>query len=170
MRPGLWAVLETFTTREPAVARIRGSSRPESAKWPRWLVPSCISKPSAVLRRGIAITPALFTRMSIRSWRAENCLAKSRTEARLARSRGASSVEAAGCSLRSSSAACCPRFGSRHASTTCAPAAASDLTASSPMPLLAPVTTIVRPVWSGMSLAVQGMAGSLRLSVRARTV
>ena len=40
------------------------SSRPVRAKWPRWLVPSCISKPSAVLRYGSAITPALLSRTS----------------------------------------------------------------------------------------------------------
>ena len=34
------------------------------AKWPRWLVPNCISKPSAVRRRGRAITPALLTSTS----------------------------------------------------------------------------------------------------------
>ena len=37
----------------------------------------------------------------------------------------------------------------RTARITCAPAAASRSAASRPVPLLAPVTTTVRPVWSG---------------------
>ena len=44
-----------------AAARSLSSSRPVSAKWPRWLVPSWSSKPSAVSRRGGAMTPALLT-------------------------------------------------------------------------------------------------------------
>ena len=44
--------LLTVTTRDPGVASRAASSSPVSAKWPRWLVPSCISKPSAVSRRG----------------------------------------------------------------------------------------------------------------------
>ncbi len=47
----------------------------------------------------------------------------------------------------------------RQASTTGAPRPASARAVASPSPLLAPVTTTVRPVWSGMSAAVQfGMA------------
>ncbi|GGM11256.1 hypothetical protein GCM10011594_34030 [Nakamurella endophytica] len=40
---------------------------------------------------------------------------------------------------------------SRTASTTRAPLAANSRAVTRPMPLLAPVTTTVRPVWSGMS-------------------
>ena len=48
---------------EPAWAS--AGSRPRvRAMWPRWLVPSCISNPSAVSRRGMAITPALLTSRS----------------------------------------------------------------------------------------------------------
>ena len=39
---------------------MRGSSRLVSAKWPRWLVPICISNPSAVRCSGTFITPALL--------------------------------------------------------------------------------------------------------------
>lgn len=48
-----------------------------------------------------------------------------------------------------------PRLSSRHASSTRAPRRASSRAVTSPIPLLAPVTTAVRPLWSGMSLAFQ---------------
>ena len=49
----------------------------------------------------------------------------------------------------------------RHAITTCAPFAARAWADRRPNPLLAPVTTIVVPVWSGMSFAVHlAMPGS----------
>ena len=35
----------------------------KSRKWARWLVPNCVSKPSAVLPSGVAMTPALFMRI-----------------------------------------------------------------------------------------------------------
>ena len=44
-----WPVLLTVTTREPATGNTRSSSRPVKAKWPRWLVPNCSSKPSLVV-------------------------------------------------------------------------------------------------------------------------
>src|SRR5829696_4298380 len=43
------------------------SSRPVSAKWPRWFVPIWVSKPSLVRASGTAITPALLIRASIGS-------------------------------------------------------------------------------------------------------
>ena len=43
------AELLTVTTREPSTGSRLSSSRPVSAKWPRWLVPNCSSKPSLVL-------------------------------------------------------------------------------------------------------------------------
>lgn len=61
------AVLETVTTRAAGVSRSVGSSSPVSAKWPRWFVPNCVSKPSAVVPYGSAITPALLTSRSRRS-------------------------------------------------------------------------------------------------------
>ncbi|CPB67500.1 Uncharacterised protein [Mycobacterium tuberculosis] len=51
-------------------------------------------------------------------------------------------------------AACLPLSRLRTASTTCAPWAASAAAVSNPSPVLAPVMTAVRPVWSGMSAAV----------------
>jgi hypothetical protein len=42
----------------------------------------------------------------------------------------------------------------RTASTTCAPLAASAAAVSKPRPVLEPVTTAMRPVWSGMSVVV----------------
>src|SRR5438105_787136 len=50
---------DTVTTREACARRRSGSSRPVSAKWPRWFVPNCISKPCLVCWWGMAITPAL---------------------------------------------------------------------------------------------------------------
>ncbi len=48
MRPMRCALLDTVTTRAAPSA---GSSSPVSAKWPRWLVASCSSCPSALTRR-----------------------------------------------------------------------------------------------------------------------
>ena len=57
-------------TRLPGTACNRGSRRPVSAKWPRWLVPNCNSKPSAVSWRwGGFNTPALLIKRSSRLWR-----------------------------------------------------------------------------------------------------
>ena len=54
----------------------------------------------------------------------------------------------------------------RQASSTWAPLAASASADRRPRPLFAPVTTMVMPVWSGMSSAVQGMAGIVGTAVR----
>lgn len=77
---------------------------------PRWLVPNCISNPSLVAcRSGMAITPALFTRMSSRSEEEAYRLAKDPTLSRDARSnaiaptckrKGKSGGETATCNLR----------------------------------------------------------------------
>ena len=48
----------------------------------------------------------------------------------------------------------------RTARITRAPLPASSRAAERPMPLLAPVMTYVRPVWSGMSVAVQWLMRS----------
>ncbi|SLJ05543.1 Uncharacterised protein [Mycobacteroides abscessus subsp. abscessus] len=80
-------------------------------------MPICISKPSAVVRCGTAITPALLISTSTRSVPA----AKARTEARSA-------------------------MRLRQANTTSAPARASARAATAPSPLLAPVTMNVRPL------------------------
>ncbi len=42
-------MLATVTTRDPSTGSRLSSSRPVSAKWPRWLVPNCSSKPSLVV-------------------------------------------------------------------------------------------------------------------------
>ena len=62
----------TVTMRERSVVTMRSSSRPVRAKWPRWLVAICSSKPSAVWRYGVPMTPALLTRRSSRAWLARN--------------------------------------------------------------------------------------------------
>ena len=131
MRPSRCPPLETVTTR----SLIRSSSRPVSAKCPRWLVPICSSKPSLVRRNGVAITPALLTSTAI-----SRPAANSRTEARSAKSRRSTSVLPG-----IPAAARSPLPMSRQASTTCAPARASSVAVTAPNPLFAPVTTIVRP-------------------------
>ena len=75
--------------------------------------------------------------------------ANARTEERSARSSVRTSV-----SPGIEAAASRPRRSSRTASTTRAPARPSSRAAASPMPLLAPVTTTVRPACEGRSLGV----------------
>jgi hypothetical protein len=114
-------------------------------------VPNCSSKPSAVRVSGGIITPALL----ISRWMSPSQpAAKARTESRLARSSGRTSVAPG-----MAAAAASPLATSRTASTTPAPALASAAAAARPMPLLAPVTITVRPDRSGMSdLVKAGMA------------
>ena len=50
-----------------AVSLILDKSRFVRRKCPKWLVPICISNPSLVLLSFLLATPALFTRMSMRS-------------------------------------------------------------------------------------------------------
>ena len=85
------------------------------------------------------------------------CLAAARTDACEARSSATSSSEASGALARISSTAAAAFSWLRTAITTCAPFAASCRAVSSPSPPLAPVTTAVRPCWSGMSAALQLM-------------
>jgi hypothetical protein len=136
------------------VPSIRPSSSPVRAKWPRWLVASVRSNPSSVTSRGIAITPALLISRSRLGQAARICPAASRTEASDARSRCTTSTlaPAAADRIRSAARSVLPR--SRPASTTAAPCPASTSAVSSPRPPLAPVTTAVRPDWSGTSAAV----------------
>src|ERR1035437_9913050 len=82
MRPISAAGLLTVTTLAPGRASRLSSSNPVRAKWPRWLVPNCISKPSAVSLRGMAITPALLTRMSRPSCSVEKSVANFPADAR----------------------------------------------------------------------------------------
>ncbi len=104
-------------------------------------MPNCSSKPSAVRLSGGTITPALLISRSISPSQPE---AKSRTEARLARSSWRTSV-----SPGIASAAARPFSIERTPSTTRAPAPAIAEAAARPMPLFAPVTIAVRPVRSG---------------------
>ena len=117
-----------------------------SAKWPRWFVPICISKPSAVCACGMFITPALLISTSMSS------VGPVREGADR---REVGQVEPAdlGVALDLGGGALALRV-SRTARTTWAPAAPSARAASKPMPLLAPVMTKVRPVWSGRSATV----------------
>jgi hypothetical protein len=130
-----------------------------SAKWPRWFTASCISNPSSVRRSGMAITPALLTRMSILGWPAAIWAAASRTERWDARSSDCSSSDASGTSSWIDFRAASALPWSRAAITTWPPLRASSLATSSPRPPLAPVTTATRPDWSGMSAAVQAIPG-----------
>src|SRR5215207_3761652 len=126
-----------------------GSSRLVSAKWPRWLVPICNSKPSAVRLSGVLITPALL----INTLSSPGQLsAKARTEARSARSSWRTSQ-----SPEMDSAAAAPLARSRTASTTRAPASASSRAVGSPIPLLAPVTMMVRPCCDGRPAEVHSV-------------
>ena len=59
-------MLLTVTTRDPSTGSRLSSSSPVSAKWPRWLVPNCSSKPSVVVCFGGYITPALLISRSMR--------------------------------------------------------------------------------------------------------
>ena len=100
--------------------------------------------------------PALLTRMSIWLWLSEMVSAASRIEACDPRSRDTTSREASGLpdSIDSLAVAALSRL--RAAITTWAPAPARARAVSRPRPLLAPVTTAMRPVKSGMLLVVHG--------------
>ena len=119
-------------------------------------MPNCSSKPSAVRLSGGIITPALLISRSMSPCQAA---AKARTESRLARSSGRTSVVPA-----MVAAAASPLAWSRTASTTVAPALASAAAAAWPMPLLAPVMITVLPARSGMWSVVKGAIGSAVLS------
>ena len=115
-------------------------------------MPSCISKPSAVVRFGMAMMPALLMSRS-RPWglAVDQLWANARTELRSARSRVARSTLAAGVVARILSAATWPFTRSRTAMVTFAPLAASASVVQNPRPELAPVTMTVWPVRSGKS-------------------
>ncbi len=120
------------------------------AKCPRWLVPNWSSKPSAVVRFGVYITPALLISRSMRGWAARSSAAAERTESREVRSRAWTVT-----SPEMRAAARPPFSGSRTARTTLAPRSASIRAVSKPSPVLAPVTTATLPCWSGMCCSVQ---------------
>jgi hypothetical protein len=116
-----------------------------SKKWPMWLVPNCISKPSSVFNAGVAITPALFTNAWRGSWRSLKSLTKARTDENDAKSNGMVSTSVLPVLSRMRSAAASALLAVRQASITCAPCLANTRAASKPTPVLAPVTTTVRP-------------------------
>src|SRR4029079_3688260 len=135
---------DTVTTRSPTL----GSSRLVSAKWPRWLVPIWLSKPSTVCAYGTAMMPALLISKSTPSTPS----AKARTDARSCRSslRTSTSPVMVAAAL---SALCVLRT----AKFVWAPTRASSRAVTSPRPLLAPVMITVRPENEGRSAAVQSV-------------
>mmetsp|Transcript_144352 Transcript_144352/g.251727 ORF Transcript_144352/g.251727 Transcript_144352/m.251727 type:complete len:237 (+) Transcript_144352:199-909(+) len=77
------------TTLPPLAASTWGRSRLASRKWPKWLVPTVTSKPSAVRSTSLAPeywTPALSANTSSGMPKLWNSAAQARTEARDARS------------------------------------------------------------------------------------
>src|ERR1700722_13093770 len=118
-----------------------------STKWPRWFVPNCVSNPSAVWPKGVAITPALAIATSKNCPFASSSSAHSRTFLRLARSSATSSKlpPAVAASLLTCAVAASAFFKSRAAPTTFAPRAASDRAVSTPRPAETPVTRIRLP-------------------------
>ena len=119
---------DSVTTRSP----IRGNSRLVSAKWPRWLVPICSSKPSVVrpLGRGHdagVVDQHVEVAVPVRRERAH------RGEVGSGRAGAPRSCPV------TVAAAASPLARSRTASTTWAPAAPSALASARPRPLLAPV-------------------------------
>src|SRR5439155_8328244 len=100
------------------------------------------------------MTPALLISRSRFWWSLANHSAKPRAEARLPRSSEPTSISPPGTASRILRPASAPFSALRTAGATRAPARAGSRAAKKPMPLLAPVTTAVRPCWSGMSAAV----------------
>src|SRR5580658_1061935 len=116
-------------------------------KWPRWLVPNCVSNPSAVWPKGVAITPALATTTSMNCPFASSSSAHARTLLRLARSSATSSKlpPAVAAALLTCAVAASAFFKSRAAPTTCPACATSDRAVSMPRPAETPVTRIRLP-------------------------
>lgn len=149
-----WARLDVTTTRDPGVCASLGRSSAVSAKPPRWLTPSCSSKPCVVRISGGIITPALLMSASMRG-AVIACPAAARTLARSARSSGRNARSAPGWVCRMCAIAASAFDRSRHASRTRAPRAASTRDVSRPRPVLAPVTMKPLPDWSGTSASVK---------------
>mmetsp|Transcript_21448 Transcript_21448/g.47665 ORF Transcript_21448/g.47665 Transcript_21448/m.47665 type:complete len:214 (-) Transcript_21448:87-728(-) len=123
----------------------RGHSRPVSAKWPRWLMPKCFSNPSFVTSlSGIAITPALLHRMSMRGTVCLSCSAQRSTDRRSPRSSCSQDTSPPLRCLISSTAASA-RAGVLHSRMVFAPREASFTAVSLPSPTFAPVITATFP-------------------------
>ncbi len=106
---------------------------------------NCSSQPSGVRSSGLAITPALLTRMCSGP---SHAAVKAATEDWSARSSMATWICLLPVLATSSSAVACPASGLRTARVTSAPAPARARAVSTPMPEAAPVTTARRPVRS----------------------
>jgi hypothetical protein len=138
---------ELTATMRAAGAAASAPCRPTaSAKCPRWLVANCSSQPSAVRRRsGTPMTAALLTSMSSGpSQRATNAA----TDCGSARSSSDTRTSSLPVVSTMSAATFWPASVSRTASVTAAPALASALAVSMPMPEELPVTIARLPVRS----------------------
>ena len=111
-------------------------------------MPNWDSKPSAVLARGMAMTPALLINMWSGLVVATYVAAKALIDPSELRSRGWKAIRSFPVSARNRTAAACPLTGSRPASTTRAPALARALAVSRPSPPAPPVTIVSFPVRS----------------------
>ena len=159
---------ETVTTRPSLLATSWGSSRPVSRNGPKWLVAIWSSRPSTVRWCEVPITPALLTSTSIAPTAAIRAAAR-RTELRSARSSTTLSRLARGAARRIDASASSSRLSVRPASTRRAPRRASSRAVWWPIPpTVGPVTTIVRPDWSGRSVgrhtSTPARCGAIRAS------
>ena len=96
-RPMVWAMLETVTIRGSLAFFQVGRRWAVKAKWPKWLVPTWSSNPSAVVLLGGIMTPALLMRTSRCGVLAMNSSAACFTAFRLARSRSRVRTMVSGC-------------------------------------------------------------------------
>lgn len=136
---------------------MRGKSLLARRKWPRWFVPICSSKPSAVRSFGVCITPALFTSASSVGQASARAAAHASTLFRLARSRRTELTDAEGTRRRISARAVSAFLSLREVITTRAPLLARMQAASSPRPELPPVIAYVLPSSEGSCAGVQPM-------------
>mmetsp|Transcript_9219 Transcript_9219/g.23112 ORF Transcript_9219/g.23112 Transcript_9219/m.23112 type:complete len:266 (-) Transcript_9219:106-903(-) len=137
---------DTVTTRDEPASFRQGSRRPVSAKWPRWLVPSCISNPSSVSMYGQFMTPALLSSTCMGLARARNSSAKARMLASEARSSFSKVSLASGNSFLMSAIASSPLDRVLQPMMTSALALPARMRAHSfPIPQLAPVMTTTLP-------------------------
>ena len=173
IEPFLCPSVETTITRAPPAPPVAaffssGHSNAVSAKWPKWLTPKWRSKPSVVKdRSGIAMTPAFSMRTSI--GRSPQLFLNDLTELRSPRSSALTSMVPACVACRMLSLAALPLAGSRHASTTVAPASASCVAAARPRPLLPPVTMTVFPAMLANEAAATGRAEGSTAAARPPT-
>ena len=126
------------------------SSRPVSAKWPRWLVPSWLSKPSfgqpSRRRHHAGVIDQQVDAVALAGLRGRELARRSRDRrGRAARPRAARRAPPP----RIAEAASSSLAVLRAAITTLAPARASSRAVTRPSPLFAPVTTATRPAGRG---------------------